>query len=79
MAWTPVDTNIVRVKCSAPEAANSRRPESADGRCNYVIGDLPGPLRAIGTRGSIPDRPDGRIWIHCTRCRTWNVFEQGDG
>lgn len=83
MVWRTVETQVVRVRCAAPEPLNSTRSDSANGVCNFVIGDVPGPLRrardrdglVLGTRGSLPDRPDGRVWLFCPRCKSWNILE----
>lgn len=75
--WRATSAEIVRVKCNAPEPANSTRAaSSSNGTCNQPLGDVPGPLRRVGTRGGrLPERPDGRVWLQCTRCQSWNVLE----
>lgn len=66
---------VVRVRCEAP-APESVRAVSEDGKCNYVLGDVPGPVRFVGCSATAPSKPGSLIWLKCPRkdCRTWNGF-----
>lgn len=72
----PAETSdylTVRVTCHAPHPDRKRRGE----HCGAVLGDVPGPVRFVGTSARRSHAVDGRIRLQCGRrdCRTWNIFE----
>jgi hypothetical protein len=70
----------VRVYCRAASPDRARRHDSARA-CSQPLGDIPAGSVFVGTAQRMPDQPDGRVWMRCSRkeCRTWNVFAAPEG
>lgn len=64
---------MVRLVCRAP----STDPRRHNKPCGAILGDVPGPVRFVGTSPRRSHAVDGRIRLQCGRrdCRTWNIFE----
>jgi hypothetical protein len=44
-------------------------------QCGTFVGYTREDVRFVGLAARAPSQPDGRTWVRCTRCKTWNTFE----
>jgi hypothetical protein len=68
---------LTRVLCRASHPSNASTAGSGDGRCNTILGDVPGPVRFVRLSTRAPEELDGKLWLRCGRrdCKMWNVFD----
>jgi hypothetical protein len=66
---------VSRLHCHASSPDPKVLVYNPDAKCASPIGHSFAPVRFVETAGRAPEQPDGRTWVRCSRCKTWNVFE----
>ena len=73
-ATSPAPT-VSRLHCHASAQDPKVLRSNPDAKCAMLLGYATTPVRFSGVAAELPAHPDGRHWVRCSRCKTWNIFE----